>query len=74
MDKQTFLNNKYLQLCQQLGDAQVKLDQLTEHITSIKAQITTLNTAFPLIAELESAQRAAAAAAEKDLKNAQSKS
>lgn len=53
MDKKTFLNEKYLKLCSQLGDAQIKLDQLTDHISDLKAQIKLLNQAFPLMAEYE---------------------
>jgi len=53
MNKQEFLNTKYLNLCQQLGDAQVKLDQLLEHVDNLKSEIKTLNKAFPLMMEHE---------------------
>ncbi len=65
MDKKAFLNEKYLNLCQQLGDAYVKLKQLNDHIESLEKSISSLNDAFPLIAELEAKQRASHAAAGK---------
>lgn len=58
MDKQSFLNEKYLKLCQQLGDAHVKLKQLNIHIKSLEDNISSLNDAFPIIAELEAAKAA----------------
>ena len=61
MDRQTFFNSKYLTLCQQLGDAQIKLDQLNQHIESLKAQIKTLDSCFPLVVESDRAVRAAKA-------------
>jgi uncharacterized coiled-coil DUF342 family protein len=48
-DISQFLNQKYLELCQQLGDAQIKLDQLNEHVATIKQQIKNLNEAHPLM-------------------------
>ena len=59
MTKQEFLNRKYLALCQQLGDAQIKLDQLTEHISHLKSQIKSLNDAFPLMTEFDHISRTA---------------
>lgn len=52
MDPKPALNKKYLNLCQQLGDAQYKLDQLKEHISSLKDQIASLDRCFPLVQEI----------------------
>ena len=57
MNKQEFLNKKYLNLCQQLGDARVKLDQLLEHIDTIKAEIKSLNQSYTIMNELDIANR-----------------
>jgi len=54
MNKQEFLNKKYQILCQQLGDAYLKKEQLEELIQSIKTQITTLDKSFNIIGEFES--------------------
>lgn len=54
MDKKEFLNSKYLQLCQQLGDALIKSDQLNEHIKTLKLQIESLNTSFNTMSEYDS--------------------
>jgi hypothetical protein len=53
MDKKSILNAKYLQLCQQLGDAVLKSEQLQEHIQLIKSQIKTLDASYPIILELD---------------------
>jgi len=55
-DKTLFLNKKYSSLCQQLGDSILKLEQLQSHIENLKSQISTLNAAFPLMAEFDSQQ------------------
>lgn len=65
MDKQKFLNEKYQKLCQQLGDAHFKRNQLNEHISNLESAIASLNDAFPLIAELEARQAQEAALASK---------
>ena len=62
MDKQAFLNDKYLKLCQQLGDAQLKREQLDELIESLKTQIKTLNDSFSIMAEYEVTSKAKAKA------------
>lgn len=69
MDKKEFLNSKYLKLCQQLGDAIVKLDQLNEHISNLKSQIDTLNQSFNIMSEHDAISRASKASEE--LKNGQ---
>ena len=66
MSNQEFLNTKYLQLCQQLGDLTLKKEQAESEIEKIKAEIKFLNSAFPLINELELKKM------QKDLKNEQS--
>lgn len=53
MEKQAFLNKKYLELCQQLGDAVHKKQQLEDHISSIKSKIETLNESFELMAQFD---------------------
>ena len=57
MTPQSFLNKKYLALCQQLGDSQLKLEQLQAHIDHLKSQIKTLNDSFSIIAEFEQANK-----------------
>lgn len=57
MDKKEFLNSKYLQLCQQLGDALIKSDQLNEHIKTLKLQIESLNTSFNTMSEYDAKVR-----------------
>ncbi len=52
-DQKNFLNQKYFNLCQQLGDSQVKLDQLLDHIESIKKQIKDLDNAFIIMSQYE---------------------
>jgi outer membrane murein-binding lipoprotein Lpp len=69
MDKQEFFNNKYQNLCSQLGDSIVKLDQLSEHISNLKAQIAELNKAFNHVAEYEALKSAKASANLKEAKN-----
>lgn len=46
------LNAKYSALCQQLGDAVLKREQLDKHITDIKLEIETLNKTFPILTQL----------------------
>jgi len=50
------LNSKYTTLCQALGDSILKQEQLQAHIDSIKDQIKVLNSAFPILEELEASQ------------------
>lgn len=53
MQKQDFLNKKYLELCQQLGDAVNKRRQLNDHIDSLQSKIESLNESFAIMAEYE---------------------
>ena len=58
MNKQEFLNTKYLSLCQQLGDSIVKLEQLQSHINNLKSEIEALNKSFTHMSELEALSKA----------------
>lgn len=53
MNKKEFLNEKYLKLCQQLGDAVLKQEQLSDHISNLKLQIKSLNESFSVFSEYE---------------------
>lgn len=53
MTNREFLNNKYQSLCQQLGDLTLKKEQAESEIEKIKSEIKLLNSAFPLLNELE---------------------
>lgn len=59
MDKKKFLNTKYASLCQQLGDAQIKSDQLIKHIEDLKSQIHSLNKSFTIMEEYELVSKSA---------------
>lgn len=67
MNHKDLLNQKYQTLCQQLGDAQFKLDQLERHIAEIKSQIKSLNDASPILDQLHAlSERTQAAQAGKE--------
>ena len=53
MDKQEFLNTKYMKLCQLLGDSEIKRDKLEAFISNLKSQIKTLDESFNIISEYE---------------------
>lgn len=53
MNKRELLNHKYLGLCQKLGDAVLKQQQLTDHIANLKADIASLNETFATLEELD---------------------
>ena len=53
MTPKDLLARKYAALCQQLGDSQVKLDQLTQFISDLKSQIKDLDKHFALLQEAE---------------------
>ena len=46
------ISQQYADLCQQLGDSVLKLDQLNNHITDLKSRIKALDTAYPMLASV----------------------
>lgn len=68
MTKKEFLNLKYQQLCQELGDSQIKHDQLSDHIKVLKSRILELNSSSILMDELDTRNQTFTEAAEQAFK------
>lgn len=50
---QEHLNKQYQSVCQQLGDAHLKLQQLKDHIASLEKEAELLNKLYPHLQQLE---------------------